>query len=344
MAQNYQDIPATTTLSASRALLLDRDAAAASNFSGTAFPTTNLLIGMRCHRTDLNKVYVLKDLTPTWIEVEDVAGISGLAPRATVLATSRNFSVTGDVATASPVAFNGSGDVALSVSLATQAGLTAGTYSKVTVNTKGIVTAGSALANADLPTAISQNTLRATSTTAVSLASTGHGFQVGADGSTNIAMSTGAIQARNNGAAATLSLNSLGGNVTVGAASATVTIPGTLSAGTWNLPAGTVVASTITDGAVITSKIQDAAVTSAKIAANAVTSGKLNFATGTFSFSHGSGGGGGNISIAATTINWGFDYSGSKPVAVQVGTSGSPIVNYSVSSTSAGNFYWRYLA
>ena len=344
MAQNYQDIPATQTLTSSRALLLDRDAAAASNFSGTAFPTTNLLIGMRCHRTDLNKVYVLKDLTPTWIEVEDVAGTSGLAPRATVLATSRNFSVTGDVATASPVAFNGSGDVALNVALATQAGLTAGTYSKVTVNTKGIVTAGSALANADLPTAISVTTLRLSSTSDAALASTGHGFQIGPDAGINLIIDNNELQARNNGAANTLVLNADGGGITLGAVGATVNIPGTLTAGTWSLPAGTVVSSTITDGAVITSKIADDAVNAAKIAANAVGSSEVNFATGSFAFSHGSGGGSGNISLPATTTLWGHSYSGSRPDAVVVGTVGSPIINYSVITTSSGTFFWRYVA
>jgi hypothetical protein len=216
MAQNYQDIPATQTLSSSRSLLLDRDEAVASSFSGSAFPSTNLLIGMRCHRTDLNKIYVLKNLTPTWVEVEDVGGTTGLVPRATTLATSRSFSVTGDVSTAAAVSFNGSADVTLSVALATQVGLVAATYGKVTVNTKGLVTAGAALANSDLPSAISQNTLRSTSTTAVTLASTAHGYQVGADAGTNLAFDTAAIQARNNGAAAAVTVNALGGNVTLG--------------------------------------------------------------------------------------------------------------------------------
>lgn len=58
--------------------------------------------------------------------------------------------------------------------------------------------------------------LRATATAGVTLASTGHGFQVGATGGANLAADTGEVQARNNGAAATLHLNRLGGPVEAG--------------------------------------------------------------------------------------------------------------------------------
>lgn len=226
MAQNFQDIPATQTVVSSRQPLLDRDAAAASNFSGSAFPTLNLLVGMRCHRTDLNKVYALKDLTPTWIEVEDIGGTSGLTPRATALATQRAFSVTGDAATAAPVNFDGTGNVALNVTLATQAGLTPGSYSKVTVNAKGLVTGAVALAAADLPADLTPSTVRLSSGTAVTLASTAHAFQIGADGAGNLVMDQNDIQARNNGAASALGINALGGNVTLGNSASTVTLAG----------------------------------------------------------------------------------------------------------------------
>jgi microcystin-dependent protein len=70
--------------------------------------------------------------------------------------------------------------------------------------------------------------LRLTSTSEANLSSTDHAFQVGATNSTNLAMDRNEIQARNNGFAASLSLNEDGGNITLGAASSTVTVNGTL--------------------------------------------------------------------------------------------------------------------
>ena len=54
------------------------------------------------------------------------------------------------------------------------------------------------------------------STTDVALASTAHALQIGAATAPNLAASEGIVQARNNGAAADLELNPLGGNVLVG--------------------------------------------------------------------------------------------------------------------------------
>jgi hypothetical protein len=59
--------------------------------------------------------------------------------------------------------------------------------------------------------------LRATTTGDVSLASTGHGLQVGPTSGVNIAVDGNEIQARNNGAANTLNLNIEGGDIALGA-------------------------------------------------------------------------------------------------------------------------------
>lgn len=74
--------------------------------------------------------------------------VSGNAGTATKLATPRTVAISGD-ATASG-SFDGSANLTLAMTLA-NSGVTAGTYAKVTVDAKGRVTAGGALAVTDLP-------------------------------------------------------------------------------------------------------------------------------------------------------------------------------------------------
>lgn len=74
----------------------------------------------------------------------------GTADEAVKLKNQREFSISGDGA-AQPVAFDGTGNVSLVLSLAAVSGLTAGTYTKITVDTKGRVTAGTAIEVTDLP-------------------------------------------------------------------------------------------------------------------------------------------------------------------------------------------------
>ena len=70
MAQTYPDIPSTKTVRDSRQDILDRDEAIRSAFSGTTFPSTNLVVGMLCFRTDLGQLYQLTVASPvTWTRV-----------------------------------------------------------------------------------------------------------------------------------------------------------------------------------------------------------------------------------------------------------------------------------
>ena len=74
----------------------------------------------------------------------------GTAETASKLAGAREFSISGD-GTASPVSFDGTANVNLVLSLAVMSGLTAGTYTKLTVDNKGRVTAGATITVDDLP-------------------------------------------------------------------------------------------------------------------------------------------------------------------------------------------------
>ena len=74
----------------------------------------------------------------------------GTADTAAKLSTPRAFSISGD-GTAQAVNFDGTANVELQLVLANIASLTAGTYTKVTVDAKGRVTTGTTLEVSDLP-------------------------------------------------------------------------------------------------------------------------------------------------------------------------------------------------
>lgn len=61
--QDYKVIP-QESIKHSRAVIENNMATIASNFSGTAFPTTGLQIGMKCYRVDLERTYTLKSISP----------------------------------------------------------------------------------------------------------------------------------------------------------------------------------------------------------------------------------------------------------------------------------------
>lgn len=79
MPQSFPVITATTKLQDSLQPILDRDISARSNNSGTAFPTTDLELGMLCYRTDIGALYVLKQVTPTvtWEPLVQSTGAGG---------------------------------------------------------------------------------------------------------------------------------------------------------------------------------------------------------------------------------------------------------------------------
>ncbi|MEM4674760.1 MAG: hypothetical protein QXM12_00575 [Nitrososphaerota archaeon] len=77
-----------------------------------------------------------------------IGSLQGNADTATKLATARTISLSGDAS--GSASFDGSANATINVTLA-NSGVTAGTYTKVTVNSKGLVTSGSSLTASDLP-------------------------------------------------------------------------------------------------------------------------------------------------------------------------------------------------
>jgi hypothetical protein len=75
--QSYTEIPSSQSLQSSLALLLNNDKTTLSCSSGSAFPNTNIQVGMLCFRTDQLKLYILKDATPTWLMIADLNGSAG---------------------------------------------------------------------------------------------------------------------------------------------------------------------------------------------------------------------------------------------------------------------------
>lgn len=95
---------------------------------------------------DTGNVYIGITSGKFWVNPPAAA-----AETAKTLETARELSLTGDV-TSEAISFDGSQNVAFTTVLATIAGLTAGDYTKVTVDKKGRVIAGKTLDAADIPT------------------------------------------------------------------------------------------------------------------------------------------------------------------------------------------------
>ena len=113
-----------------------------------AFPATGE--GSKIYVTmDTNKIY--RWTGTTYIEISPTVGNSDTA---TKLAVARTISSTGDVSWS--VSFDGSGNVTGAATLSDTT-VNAGTYTKVTVDSKGRVTAGASLLASDIPT-LNQNT------------------------------------------------------------------------------------------------------------------------------------------------------------------------------------------
>ena len=106
-----------------------------------SLPTANLttLGGVKSQASGTGKIVVAADGTMS----------VGNVPTADALATARKISISGDAT--GNTSFNGGSDISIAIALVSS-GVTAGTFTKLTVNSKGIVTAGTSLVATDIPT------------------------------------------------------------------------------------------------------------------------------------------------------------------------------------------------
>jgi hypothetical protein len=99
--------------------------------------------------SNVGNTVVLRDGSGNFSAGAITASLLGNASTASALATSRLISLSGDAS--GSASFDGSSNAIISLTLA-NSGVTAGTYTKVTVDAKGRVTTGDSLSSADLPT------------------------------------------------------------------------------------------------------------------------------------------------------------------------------------------------
>lgn len=88
----------------------------------------------------------LISVTPATVDSSTTVATTAFVKAQAYLTANQNITISGDA--------TGTGSTAIALTLATIAGLTAGTYTKVTVNAKGLITAASALVTADITTAL----------------------------------------------------------------------------------------------------------------------------------------------------------------------------------------------
>lgn len=112
---------------------------------------TDFEVGTIWVDTAAKKAYLLfaKATTATWIELATSSSTVEKSKVADKLAAARTITLNGAVVETSK-SFDGSGDITFTLVLE-NSGVTAGTYTKLTVNEKGIVTGFATLTAADLP-------------------------------------------------------------------------------------------------------------------------------------------------------------------------------------------------
>jgi len=145
-----------STATASKVLRLDSTGKLPASITGNAATATNVAwTGVTGTPTTLSGYGITDAYTKTATDSAISTAIAGVqsgnvstATSAGKLTTARTIAMSGDVTWS--VSFDGSANVTAAGTLAAS-GVTAGTYPKVTVNAKGLVTGGASLVAADIP-------------------------------------------------------------------------------------------------------------------------------------------------------------------------------------------------
>ena len=163
MSQDYNVLQPTGIIAQDREKINNNFEAVASNFAGTAFPTSNLYAGMMGYRSDQQKLYYLNNDEKSWILVMDFSSGSATVAKsveltstlsvskggtgATTVASARNNLGLGNTSGALPIANGGTGQTTASgVRNALGLGNTTGALPIANGGT-GATTASAALSN-----------------------------------------------------------------------------------------------------------------------------------------------------------------------------------------------------
>jgi hypothetical protein len=137
-------VPATGTTNNTKVL----KAGATAGSLSWDFVTWSEVSGKPSTFTPSAHTHAISEVTGLQTALDGKLGVGDNAVSASKLLTARSISATGDGSWS--VNFDGSANVTATLTLA-NSGVTAGTYPKVTVNAKGLVTGGAALAASDIP-------------------------------------------------------------------------------------------------------------------------------------------------------------------------------------------------
>jgi hypothetical protein len=178
--QQFVSIASSEKLTDSRQEILNNDLTVMSCNSGTSFPTTNLEVGMFCLRTDLNQLFQMVDMTPTWKMVFDLSKTATSKEYVDAQnATKVNASDVVAIAAANKILrLDGSGKLPASITgdAATVGGLAPG----VGANNVLLLDAGGKVPASNLPVATAS---------AVGAVKPGNGLSVDANGALTVAAS-----------------------------------------------------------------------------------------------------------------------------------------------------------
>lgn len=205
--QSYTEIASTETLSNSLSMILNNDKTALSCSSGTAFPTTNLQVGMLCLRTDQWKLYQLKDATPTWVMIANLANSAAIQAITGLASTTPAAAGTAAVGTGTTVAradhvhaaqTTVSGNAGTASKLATARTITLGGNASGSVSFDGSGDVTLTVTNSTA-SACSGNASTATTASTANALNTANSYQVSSLGVGTAASGTaGEIRATNN--------------------------------------------------------------------------------------------------------------------------------------------------